>query len=76
MGYISRVTQRTVLPEEEPIFSEMAFRLTIDDEGGGEFLVVESESEAYGKIAISKEDWPILCEAINKMLRDCREVKA
>ncbi len=68
-NYQTRITQMTVCPEGESLFSELATRISIDDEGGGEFVVVSQES---GKILISPEEWRPLCEAINKMIEQCR----
>ena len=39
--YETRVTQLTVAPEGEAIFSEAATTITIDDEAAGEFVKVK-----------------------------------
>ena len=69
----SRVTQITVAPEGEPIFSEGATTFTIDDEDAGEFLVIEQTMDGYGKIAIDKQEWPSFKEAIESMISKCRD---
>ena len=71
-NYQTRITQMTVCPEEDSLFSELATRVSVDDEGGGEFVVVSQEG---GKILISPEEWRPLCEAINKMISECRGEK-
>jgi hypothetical protein len=74
--YTTRTTQITVLPQGDPIFSEMATHISIEDEGEGEFLVVEQEQN--GKIAITQEEWPELKGAIEVLLsliRDKEESK-
>ena len=47
MKYTSRITQITVLPVGEPIFSEKATVISIDDESGGEFITVKQQMD-YG----------------------------
>lgn len=73
-----RLTQLTVLPEGEPIFSEMATQITIEDEATGEYVKVKQmwDSSENGTIAISPEDWPILRDAIDDMIFECRKEDA
>lgn len=74
--YETRITQLTVAPHGAPIFSEMSTTVTIDDEAAGEFVVVEqSARDAPGKIALGPDEWPVLREAIDKMIKECRENK-
>jgi hypothetical protein len=73
--YTTRTTQITVLPAGDPIFSEMATHISIEDEGEGEFLVLDQDK---GKIAITPEEWPELKGAIEVLLsliRDKEESK-
>ena len=75
---IKRLTQLTVLPEDEPIFSEMATQITIEDEATGEYVKVKQmwDSSENGTIAIRPEDWPILRDAIDDMVFECRKEDA
>ena len=60
----------------EPSFSEMATTVRIEDESGGEFVEVEQEGRTdIGKIQITPEEWPMLREAIDRMIAECREAK-
>lgn len=68
-----RTTQLTVAPEGEPIFSERAYTVTIDDQAAGEYVVVESLDDQGGKIAIDKADWVALRNAIEQMVAICRD---
>jgi len=68
----TRTTQLTVAPEGEPIFSERAYQVTIDDEAAGEFVVVHALDEAGGKIAIDPADWDELRGAIDTLIQGCR----
>lgn len=70
MTHTNRVTRLHVMPEGEPLFSEQAYAVEIDDEGGGEFVVVRDRE---GKIRLNAEEWPALCEAIGRMVKECRE---
>lgn len=72
MNHQTRVTKMTILPEGEPIFSEWATHIEIDDEGGGELVLVSQEN---GKIRIDPDEWRPLCEAINKMISECKVSK-
>ncbi len=71
---VMRTTKITVLPAAEPIYSEMATDVAIDDEAAGEYVTVEQHGNGMGKIAITPEEWPALRTAINRMVRQCKEV--
>lgn len=70
MTHTTRVTRLHVLPEGEPLFDVRGFRVEIDDEGGGEFVIV---SEFGGNIRIDAKEWPALRKAIDRMVKECRE---
>lgn len=64
----------TVVPEGEPIFSELATRIEIADEADGEFVTItQSGLVDFGKIAISPHEWPRMRAAINKMIAECKK---
>ena len=76
-NYITRTTQVVVLPEDQPIFSELATTVTIVDESADEFVeVVQSGRIDLGKIAINPNEWPALREAIDMMIAQCQREKA
>ena len=68
--YEERVTQLTLVPKGEPIFHERGCRVEIDDEAGGEFVVVRS-NDCDGKITIDPSDWPALRHTIDRMIKGC-----
>lgn len=70
---ITRVTKLTITPDGEPLFSERATDVLIDDEAAGEFVVVEQHADELGKIAIDPDEWPTLRAAINRMVKECRK---
>jgi hypothetical protein len=70
--YESRVTAVAVNKPFEPIFSETATKIEIDDEAAGEYLNV---IQYNGCIKITPEEWPEIRSQIDKMILQCREVK-
>lgn len=72
MKHIQRVTAMHVLPEGEPIFWEGGFKVEIVDEAAGEFVEVTGH-DAESPLRICKEEWPLLRDTIEHMLKECRE---
>ena len=69
--YKIRTTQIMAHPAEtDTILSEMATRVSIDDEGGGEY--VRAEQTSTGSILINPDEWPAIREAIDRMVSECR----
>jgi hypothetical protein len=71
MKYETRPSQWIVAPEGDPMFSERATRITIEDEAAGEFIQVEQEE--IGKIQINLDEWPILRAVIDHAIEQCRD---
>ena len=72
---VERVLSIVVLPESDPIFSEMATRVDIVDEAGGEFVKVSQNlgrTDGDGAIFVSPDEWPALRQAIDRMVGECR----
>ena len=70
--YITRTTQFIVAPQGHNTFSDHATTITITDDAGGEFVVVEQNSDRYSNVAINPEEWPALRSAIDKLVGECR----
>lgn len=68
----SRITSMVVKSEGQPLFSEESFEVRVVDDGGGEFVEVCCRLRRYEKIAINPEEWPVLRDAIDKMVEECR----
>jgi len=66
-----RITQITILPEGEPIFSEMATVLTIEDEAAGEYVTITQPHD--GNIRIERREWQSVCEAIDTLMANISE---
>ena len=75
MNYETRITRMATVPQGEELFSEQATEIEIVNEASGEFVVVQQNCEGYGKIGINPEEWPVLREAIDKMIKECRKEK-
>ena len=77
MKYTSRITQITVLPVGEPIFSERATVVSLDDESGGEFITVKQQmdmtAEMNQTVAFEPEEWEEVKGVIDQMLKDIKD---
>jgi len=59
-----------VKPHKEPIFSEQATIIALEDEAAGLYVTV-TQTHGHPKIAITAEEWPAIKEAIERMLEVC-----
>ena len=76
MKYTTRTLKICILPENEPIFSEMATDIEIEDEAAGEFVKVTQHSgniDHNKSILITSEEWPQIKAGIEMMLAECRK---
>lgn len=72
----TRVIEMAVLPDNDPIFSEMCTRIAIDDEAAGEYVVVRQSCGGNdNEIRINPEEWTELRAAIDHMIGECRPDK-
>lgn len=72
-NYRVRVTRLTIVPAGEPIFSEQATHVEIDDEAAGEFVRVtqqpgSTEDPDSRAIRIEPTEWPAIRHAIEQLL--------
>jgi hypothetical protein len=72
--YEAKVTRVTFKPIDEPIFSEQAILIEIEDDAGGEFVHLSQIGDGRndGKIAINPAAWPKLRDAIGRMVQECK----
>lgn len=75
--YTNRITEITVVPDGEPIFSERATRIKIEDEAGGEFVIIEQTFGTTGEnqVRIDPEEWPNIRTAVENMIARCNQPK-
>jgi hypothetical protein len=73
--YETRTIKVLVGVKGEPLYNELGFVVEITDEGGGEFVEVYSaiRESGEGNLRIDAARWPALRDAIDKMLKECRE---
>ena len=73
---ITRTTKLVVLPPTEPIFSEQATEVEIQDDAAGELVVVRQTygSNGTNEIRVTPEEWPEVRKAIDQMIGECRPV--
>lgn len=68
--YYSRVTQVTLFPEEDSkLYDELATKITIEDELGGEFIEIIQGDYVF---RIDPDEWLSLKTAIDSMIKECR----
>lgn len=67
-NYETRVTQFTVLPMNEPIFSERATVITIEDEAAGEFISLAQSHGDASKVLIEANEWPLIRQSVDTMM--------
>ena len=62
-------------PSDEPMFAEQMTRIEIEDESGGEFVVVRQDTQEHGeqRIAIDASEWPAIRAAIDAAIAACRD---
>jgi len=63
------------MPAGEPIFSEQATEVYIEDESAGPFVVVKQcRVDGDGKVLIDIEEWPAIKDAVEIAFNVCREI--
>lgn len=73
--YETRPISWIVAPAGEPTFSERATIIEIDDEAGGEFVVIRQQTDQQHdqRIAFDADEWPVLRRAIDYAVKQCRD---
>jgi len=62
----------TIAPEGEPIFSEMATDICIEDEDTGEYIVLKQPTRQTADIAINPEEWDVIKATIDQMFEEIK----
>jgi hypothetical protein len=78
MSYECRPIKWAIGPASEPLFSERVTIVSIEDEAGGEFVVIEQQTDQPHdqRIAINPDEWPMLRTAIDYAVQACRDAEA
>lgn len=73
-SFVIRPIKFTVLPKGAPVFSERATEVSIDDEGGGEYIVVSQENDDGKRtLKFDIDEWKHVVRAANMALREIRK---
>ncbi|WP_252178364.1 hypothetical protein [Endozoicomonas sp. 4G] len=71
--YECRATQYSVSRRGDPIYADGTTRIDIDDESGGEFIVLaQSSLHRDARITIDPAEWPLVRKAIDRLVKACR----
>jgi hypothetical protein len=74
--YDVRVVKIVVAPNGEPIYSETATVVEIEDDATGEYVKVSQPVSHTGlakSVAFNPDEWPTMRGAIEYMLANCRD---
>lgn len=76
MKYETKIHSLIVKPEGEPIFSEMATIIGIDDEAAGVFFTIEQGgrvSDESKKVSFESAEWPHIVDAVERLRAEWME---
>ncbi len=70
-----RIKSVVVAPAGAPIFDDQAWTVDIEDDAGGEFLVIQCNDDqcANGQIRMNPKEWPAIRDAIEFMIEQVRK---
>ena len=72
------ITSRiTVLPENQPIFSELATEITIMDEAAGPYIEMRQIAQSGGEdiLRFDIDEWPHITKAVGKLIQETKKLK-
>ena len=72
MTTIARTIAVMICRESEGVLDEYGTIIRIANEGAGEFITLEP-AISTNIIGVSKKEWPVLQDAIEKLLGECRD---
>lgn len=69
-----RITKIVILPANEPIFSDKATTVEIDDMSGGEFVsITQNGRDNKNGISIDLDEWEHVKNGIDFMIKQIKE---
>jgi hypothetical protein len=74
MTYETRITRLTIAPSDEPIFSEQATHIELDDEAAGEFVVLKQnrDDKGTGRVSFDFNEWEHIVAAVARLKKGAR----
>lgn len=74
--YESRVIKVIVLPKNQPIFTELATTIEIDDEAAGEYVrICQQHRDEKGAVCFDRGEWESIKIEVDRMIGECRSVE-
>lgn len=70
-----KIASFVLKPESEPIFSEQATVISIDDEAAGPFIVIRQSGRSDNSISLNFGEWEMLAEGIKRLEREWADEK-
>ena len=64
----TQVIAVSIRPAGESMYSEMATTVRLDDEGGGQYVVIEQDGHP---VKINPDEWPLLRDEIASAVGRC-----
>ena len=69
-----RITKMSITPNDCELFDDNATHISIEDEGGGEFIAILQPHMPSGcETRIDTNEWPAIRAAVNKLIKECKE---
>lgn len=72
MTAVARNIAVMICRADEGVLGEYGTIIRVTDEGAGEFITLEPASSA-NKIGVTKEEWPVMRDTIERLLRELRD---
>lgn len=72
--YHSFIMSKIVLPKGEPLFSELAFIVSMEDEGAGSYVSILQQTDKMPKIMVEIKEWEALKAVVDEMISSCEEL--
>ena len=72
MKYAKITKSFVVRPPYEPIYSEAATEITLEDEAAGLFVsIIQRKGDGERKVSVCKEEWPLIRQAVDHLMEVC-----
>ena len=75
---MNTITSRiTVLPEGQPIFSELATEISITDEASGPYIEMRQIAQNGGEdiLRFDIDEWSHITKAVGKLIQEIKKLK-
>ena len=66
--YLTETLSVIIVPEGQPVFSELATIVSVDDEAGGTFIKIRQNADGCGELRFDRGEWEIVEATVRRML--------